>query len=247
MTIKHTSPPFYPPSGQFPLRPRRGDMQNWIHLALPAHHAALVRHFGNPETTIVTSEPAVGWNLGQRVGLLYPDLLIAFGVNPAESFGRLGYSLEDQGKPPDFVLEVGSPTTALNDYTTKRDGYAAFGIPEYWRFDPTDGERYPTGLAGDRLVDGSNQPISIVRMDRERYWGHSDVLNLDLCWEHSQLRWRDPLAERYLTTYDEEVDRRIAEREAHLVEREAHLAEREARIAAEARVRELEEELRRRT
>ena len=102
-------------------------------------------------------------------------------------------------------------------------------------------------LAGDRLVDGSYQAISIVQMDRERYWGHSDVLNLDLCWEHSQLRWWDPLAERYLTTYDEEVDRRIAEREAHLVEREAHLAEREARLAAEARVRELEEELRRRT
>ena len=222
-------------------------MQNWIHLALPAHHAALVRHFGNPETTIVTSEPAVGWNLGQRAGLLYPDLLIAFGVNRAESFGRLGYSLEDQGKPPDFVLEVGSPTTALNDYTTKRDGYAAFGIPEYWRFDPTDGERYPTGLAGDRLVDGSYQPIAIIEDDSSHHWGHSDVLNMDLCWENGQLRWWDPVVGRYLTTYDEEVDRRIAEREARLAEREAHLAEREARLAAEARVRELEEELRRRT
>ena len=215
-------------------------MQNWIHLAGPTHHAALIRHFGNPDSTIVTSEPAIGWNLRQRTGLIYPDMLIALGVDRPESYSRLGYSLEDQGKPPDFVLEVGSPTTALNDYTTKRDGYAAFGIPEYWRFDPTGGERYPAGLAGDRLVEGTYQPISIVQVDGDNFWGHSDVLNLGLCWELGRLRWWDPAAERYLRTYDEEADRRIAAGEALS-------AEREARLAAEARVRELEEELGRRT
>ena len=145
------------------------------------------------------------------------------------------------------MLDVGSPTTALNDYTTKRDGYAAFGIPEYWRFDPTGGERYPTGLAGDRLVEGAYQPMSIVQVDSDNFWGHSDVLNLDLCWELGRLRWWDPVAQRYLTTYDEEADRRIAGQVALSSEREALSAEREARLAAEARVRELEEELRRRT
>ena len=209
-----------------------------------------------------------GWNLRQRTGLLYPDLLIAFDVNRAASFGRLVYSMEEQGKPPDFVLEVGSPTTALNDYTTKRDGYAAFGIPEYWRFDPTDGERYPTGLEGERLVDGSYQAITIVRTDSNRLWGHSDVLNLDLCWEHGQLRWWDPVAQHYLLTYDEVRNGREAERQARLItesqreaERQARLhaesrldAERQARLAAEAeateaqaRIRQLEDELRRRS
>ena len=52
--------------------------------------------------------------------------------------------------------------------------YAAYGIPEYWRFDPTDGDSYPAGLAGDRLVDGEYQPITIVKVDDERYWGRSD-------------------------------------------------------------------------
>ena len=74
-------------------------MQNWIHLAGPAHHAALIRHFGNPDTTIVTSEPAVGWNLRQRTGLLYPDMLIAFDVDRVESYGRLGYSLSTRASP----------------------------------------------------------------------------------------------------------------------------------------------------
>ena len=116
--------------------------------------------------------------------------------------------------------------TALNDYTTKRVGYAAFGVQEYWRFDPTGGERYPAGLAGDRLVDGEYQPATVAQVEEGEYRGHSEVLNLDLCWEHGQLRWFDPVSQRYLLTHDDDA---------------------EGRIAAEARVRQLEEELRRRS
>ena len=68
-----------------------------------------------------------------------------------------------------------------------------------------------------------------IDTDGSRYWGHSEVLGLTLCWEDGQLRWWDPIARQYLATHDEEA--------------EGRLAEREARIAAEARVRELEAEL----
>ena len=68
-----------------------------------------------------------------------------------------------------------------NDYAERRNDYAAFGIPEYWRFDPTGGQYYETGLAGDRLVDGVYQPITIVHTDATHHWGHSEVLNLDIC------------------------------------------------------------------
>ncbi len=61
--------------------------------------------------------------------------------------------------------------------------------------------------------------------------GRSDALNLDVCWEYGQLRFYDPVAGRYLPTYDEEADGRIA-------------AESQ-RDAAEARNRELEEQLKR--
>ena len=61
---------------------------------------------------------------------------MAFNVTPATVVAQMGYAIEVQGKPPDFALEVASVTTALNDYTRKRDDYAAFGIPEYWRFGP---------------------------------------------------------------------------------------------------------------
>ena len=180
---------------------------------------------------------------------------MAFGVNSAEAVARSGFAIDDQGKPPDFVLEIASLTTAENDYTYKRRDYAAYGIPEYWRFDPTDGDRYPAGLAGDRLVDGEYQPITVVKVDDDRYWGHSDVLNLDLCWEYGQLRWYDPVDQSYLLTHDDEAEGRIAA-EAQLdaenvrsasPPRPRRDAERQARIAAEERVRQLEEELRRRS
>ena len=106
-----------------------------------------------------------------------------------------------QGKPPDFVLEIASPT-GRNDYTGKRDDYAVYGAPEYWRFDSYGGRSHDTALPGDRLIDGVYRPISIVQVDEKRYWGLSEVLSSYLCWEVGQLRWYDPAARGYLRTFD---------------------------------------------
>ena len=254
MTTKPTAPPPYAPTAQFPERPPRLDMQNVLYLAFPGHHTALIRHLGAENTTLVIGEMPVGWNLSQQSGLLYPDLMIAFNVNTKEAIALQGFGIDYQGKPPEFVLEVASSRTALNDYTTKRKGYAAFGIPEYWRFDPTGNKRYPVPLAGDRLVNGEYQPITIVQTDQDRYWGHSDALNLDLCWEYGQLRWYDPVSQTYLLTHDESEEQRIAAETQRDAEREVRLtaetqlnAERDARIAAESRAQQLEQELRRRS
>ena len=209
----------------FPDFPPRDDLQNSLFLDRPAHQAALEVHLGNQETTIVLSEIPVRWTPSQREGHRIPDLLIAFEIDRAQAVEQNGYSIRDLGKPPDCVLEVASVRTADNDVTGKRRDYAAFGIPEYWRFDPTGGRRYDAPIAGDRLVGEAYQPIDILEIEPEHMHGHSDVLNLDPCWDHGELRWYDPEAGEHLRTFDEE---------------------REGRIAAEARVRELEEELRRR-
>ena len=211
---------------RFPDFPPRDDMQNSLHLDQPAHQATLRRHFGSYDTTIVLSEIPVRRIPGQQEGHRIPDLLIAFGVDRAFAVEQRGYSIRDQGKPPDFVLEVASPSTGREDYTGKRNDYAAFGIPEYWRFDPSSGLHHSAPLAGDRLVEGEYQPIEVVAIGPGHLHGHSDVLGLDLCWEDGRLRWWDPKVERYLLTFDEERDARIA-------------AEDRA-DSAEARIRELE-------
>ncbi len=220
----------------FPDFGPRNDMQNPIYLHIDGHQTMLARYLGQRETTLVLGEVPIYWYSSRNARI--PDLTISFNVNPAHIIERNGYSIEENEKPPDFVLEVASVTTARNDYTQKGEDYAAFGIPEYWRFDPTGGRRYNAPLAGDRLVDGVYQPIEVVRLDEERLWGHSNVLNLDLCWEYGSLRWWDPATRRYLLTHEEEVEGRIAAEEARI----AAEADRDAALA---RVRELEEELRR--
>ena len=186
-------------------------MLNPLYLHSPAHQAALARHFGSPETTLVLCEVPVNWQpSADRREVLIPDLTVAFDINTEEIILRNGYSIRDIGKPPDFVLEVASPSTGVRDYTHKRNRYAEFGIMEYWRFDHTGGGYHDTALAGDRLGGDSYNPIEIETISEDVFRGHSDVLGLDIHWEHGQLRFYDPVEGRYLMTFDEEADGRLA-------------------------------------
>ena len=221
--------------GQFPAFPPRDDMQNPLHIYVPGYLTTLSRYFGSPDTTLVLSEVPVGHRTSQRRGILIPDLIVAFDVDVEQVIDQWGFAIEDQGRPPDFVMEVASPHTYRNDIGPKRDGYQAYGVPEYWRYDGSGGRFYPQALAGDRLVDGAFQPIAI-ESDGSSHWGYSEVLGLTICWEDGKLRFWDPVMERYLATHAEEADARQAQRESLV-------AERQARLAAEERVRQLEEQV----
>ncbi len=217
---------------QLPDPPERPEdkMANFDHLSATgsAHH--LIQHLGNPATTLIASERyLVVRPTRSLAGSRYPDLLVAFDADPAAYKASNGYIIDDQGKPPDFVLEIASRNTGREDVTEKRNDYAALGIPEYWRFDETGGF-HGTRLAGDRLAaDGSYEPIAIEELAGELLQGYSRVLNLFLRWENGQLRWHDPETGRHIVTFEDE--------------REARIREREARLRAEARVRELEARL----
>ena len=230
---------------RFPDFPPRDDMQNFLHLNRPGHPGALEHHFGISNSVIVLSEAPLRWAPHQREGHRIPDLLVAFNADRALAVDQMGYSIRDQGKPPDFVLEIASPTTGRDDYTDKRADYAAFGVPEYWRFDASGGRFHDAPLAGDRLVNGAYQPVEIVRIDEIHLWGYCALLDLGLCWEEGQLRWWDPATQRYLETHDEVAEDRTVEREGRVAAESRAKGEREARLRAESRVRELEEELRR--
>ena len=198
------------------------DMTSFDHLTLSGsvHHVA--RHLGNPETTIVagerylTREPEA-----PAADRMAPDLLIALGADTEAHRENNGYVISEQGKPPDFILEIVSRSTGRQDVVEKRTAYADLGIPEYWRFDET-GEFHGTRLAGDRLVDGQYEPVPIETVEEGVLQGYSNVLNLLLRWDHGHLGWHDPETGQHIATFAQERVR----------------AE-----AAEARVRELEAEL----
>ena len=220
---------------RLPDIPRRepDEMTSYDHLHRlgSAHH--LIHYLGNPETTLVEAEryivPGPGWGGADAIHR-YPDLFIAFNVNPARYKENNGYVITEQGKAPDFVLEVASVSTGRVDVGAKREDYAALGIPEYWRFDET-GEYHGARLAGDRLVEGVYVPLVVEELADGSLQGYSEVLNLYLRWEEGRLGWHDPATGQHIPTYDDQ--RRRAEQE------------REARQQAEARIRELEAENRR--
>ena len=150
------------------------------------------------------------------------------GVDPAAYHESNGYIIGEQGKPPDFVLEVASASTAGQDTGPKRLDYEALGVAEYWRFDET-GEHHKTRLAGDRLANGVYEPIAVEELEGGVLQGYSAALNLFIRWEHGRLAWHDPATGQHIATFESERARAESEREA--------------RLAAEARVRELEERL----
>ena len=214
----------------------------------------LENHFGKVPGSYVNGNTFLYYVEGDPNQSVSPDCFVVFGITPEamhslSAEGNNTYLLWEVGKPPDFVLEIGSSSTKRTDLVSKRRLYAELGIPEYWRYDHTGGDHYGEPLVGDRLVDGEYQPIPLREDEDGRVWARSDVLNLDLYWDDSELRYWNPVAEEWLLNYEEEHEERLAERTGRLEERAgrlaaesradqeqaARLAEQAARQAAESR------------
>ncbi len=164
-----------------------------------------------------------------------PDLFIAFGV-PSQAIRQNlpNFWLWETGKTPDFALEVASKSTAANDMGRKRLLYESLGISEYWRLDPSPGaELYGQPLTGDRLADdGRYAPCELRTSPDGSARSHSELLDLDFYWDAATgFDLLDPATGRT-------IDRMVAIKEIAN-------SERNARLAAETRVLQLEEELRR--
>ena len=214
-------PPEHPPD----------KMTAFNHLAATGSVYLLIQHLGKPETTLVGGDhymsPVPTTDI---TGLRFPDMFVAFGVDPAAYYQRNAYIISEQGKPPDFALEIASRSTGRIDVVEKREHYAGLGIPEYWRFDET-GAFHGARLAGDRLVDGGYESLPIQELPDGVLQGYSAVLNLNLRWNRGTLEWFDPETGLHIATLEDERSARI---------------QAEARAEnAETRARELEEELRR--
>ena len=175
-----------------------------------------------------------------------PDVYIALDVDAEGIWENLAnYWMWEVGKPPDFVLEVASPSTAANDLGHKRDLYARLGIAEYWRLDPAGGDLYGQPLTGERLVDGEYHPYELHTGEDGSIWAYSEVLDLRFHWDlelEDQFDVRNPLTGQTIDLAEVRQQELVEERAARAAEREAWLAE---RASAEAREREMRAEIER--
>ena len=227
-----------------PLKSQDEKMTASQHLSLTGGAHSLALHLGNPDTTVVGSDLYITrvptGELADMSGVPYPDLMVAFNVDPTAYLARNGYVISEQGKPPDFVLEVASRSTGRRDTVDKRVTYADLGIPEYWRFDET-GRYHGVRLAGDRLVDGRYEPIQIDELPDGSLQGHSVVLNVDLRWADGQLHWHDPATGERVASLETEREARIQAQARAVAEQQAR-AQADARAAAEQQARAVAEE-----
>ena len=214
-----------------PEREPDEDMTSFKHLAKAGNAYLLAEHLGNPETTLIEADrwivPDQHFNQAQAQR---PDMLVAFEVDPAIYDANNGYVVSEQGKPPDFVLEVASASTGDADLNEKRDFYETIGVLEYWRFDET-GEFHGERLAGERLgEDGRYRPIGMGLDTAEVMRGYSAALGLSLRWQGGQLAFCvADMGQPIATLADERARTEAAEAQ---------------RVSAEARIRELEDLLR---
>ena len=137
---------------------------------------ALRHHFRDLPDVLVAMELVVYYRRGNNRVWLQPDVQVVHGVGRSPS--RSTYRVWEEGKAPDFVLEVASPSTADNDAQHKVGEYASLGVREYWRLDPV-GALMATSLEGYEASAGGYEPVPEVAVDG-RIWLRSAVLGLDL-------------------------------------------------------------------
>ncbi len=229
----------------FPDPPEDPDdkMTSFDRLAANGNVYLLIEHLGSPETTLVAGEHYLALAPTRNLaGVRYPDLLVAFGADPQAYRASNAYVISEQGKPPDWILEVVSPSSGRTDRVDKRVDYARLGIGEYWRFDER-GRSSEARLAGDRLVGDEYEPVEIEELPDGVLQGYSPALNLHLRWEEGELVFHDPATGAPIASLESERDRADSEWARANAAEERSDAERAARLAAEARIRELEAQL----
>lgn len=161
-----------------------------------------------------------------------PDVFVSLGV---PKHARRTYQIWMEGKAPDVVFEIASPGTWRADLGWKRGLYLGIGVQEYFLFDPS-GEHFHPILQGYQLPEHPYQPLPALDSGRGVRGIFSTVLGLEIWAQPGDstgipytLRLYNPVAGTWLPTPEEAAEGYRAEA---------------ARARAEARVRELEAELR---
>jgi len=215
---------YYPSSDGKPMaetEPHRDVMIDFIQM--------LDDYFQDQLDVHVSGNLMVYYEKGNPQKWVAPDVFVVLGV---EKKKREIYQLWEEGKGPDFVLEVSSKNTFRTDLNKKKRLYAqVFGVSEYFLYDPNHQYLRPP-LQGYRLVEGAYVPIPPVEARLP-----SQVLGLELGFRTgTELGLYNPHTNAWLLPRKERAEQAEAKAQQ----------ETEARQQAEAELARLRAELQRR-
>ena len=186
---------------------------------------ALDAHFRDRPDVYVSGNLLLYYEEGNNKVRVAPDVFVVFGTAKHD---RSSYLLWQELKAPDFVMEVASPSTYRTDQGPKRDLYAGMGVSEYWLYDPT-GDYLKPPLQGFRLVEGHYASMPAAQRADGTLAARSEVLGLELRLDpqapiREALRFYDPVNGQPLRSLREEQAARKAA-EARLQQLETQLRE----------------------
>lgn len=188
--------------------------------------------FENDPMTYVSGNILLFYEKGNKRRHVSPDVLVVRGI---PKHRRDNYLVWEEGKVPDFMIEVTSKTTRREDKEFKRTVYQkTLRVPEYFLFDPR-AEYLKPPFQGYVLHRG--RYVAIKPVDGRL---PSATLGLHLERVGNQLRLWDPATGQRVPTPAEA--RRIAE-EARRIAEQARRAESAARKAAEEENKRLKQQL----
>jgi Uma2 family endonuclease len=233
LRVTPSSEPFYIDSDGKPMGESQQHILNIRHLLEP-----LDEWFAAEPKVYIGGNMFVHYERGNRNRHVSPDVFVVRGVPKVVQPPRRNFLVWEEGRAPDFVVEVTSKTTKQEDLVEKRAIYQdRLRVKEYFLFDPYR-EYLEPPLQGFRRVSGQFRPIKPVdgRLP-------SKVLGLHLEPHGDLLRLYDPATGRWLPTPPEVLAAKNEEEAARLREAEARRQEAEARRKAEAEVERLQKEL----
>jgi Uma2 family endonuclease len=151
--LRHEPEIEYPESDGKPMA------ESDVHLdAMVGVIQGLKDHFaGDPDIYVAGNLLLYYYEEGKRSSVA-PDAFVVRGV-PKRKRGT--YLLWREGKAPCFVLEVTSKTTRNEDLATKKALYAKLGVEEYFLFDPL-GEYLRPRFQALRLAGREYRPMALA-------------------------------------------------------------------------------------
>jgi Uma2 family endonuclease len=177
----------------------------------------LARWFAADPMTYVSGNMLMYYVEGDKRRHVSPDVFVTLGI-PDDGRRRDAYFVWEEGKGPDFVIELTSKSTRREDQVSKLELYRdVLKVREYFQFDPY-GDYLKPPLKGFRRVEGVYEPI--VPVDGRL---PSEVTGLHLEADGQVLRLYDPATGQYVPTFRDlraDLDQTAADRDRAIAEAE---------------------------
>ena len=188
------------------------------HQLIPLAYAyyALTAWFASNPMIWVGADMFLYYEEGVLQSVVAPDVFVV--TQTHKRHRRHIFQTWVEGRVPELVLEVMSPSSVHRDTVEKYELYQSLGVREYWLYDPTEEGVMEPRLRGYVLADGEYRPIEVREADG-KHIGVSEVLALEFHANAEWFRFFEPVAGEYLPDNQENHEARLeVERERQRLE-----------------------------